>query len=78
MTFRIGYQILNIEDSGDIIRTVFYWEAGLNNQTEYWIDIFARNGYKWGFFLGNVKERAMEMYEAICDKLFSDIEQIAK
>jgi len=78
MTLEIGFQIMNIGDSDDIIKIQFYWEAGLNNQTDYWMDVAARNGYKWAFYLGSVKESAQEMYKTICDKLFSEIQQIAK
>ena len=78
MTFKIGFQILNIGDSADVVKMIFYWESGLNEQTNYWMDIAETSGYKWSFFLGNVKETAKEIYDTLIDKLFDNVEVIAK
>ena len=78
MTFKIGYQILNIDDPKDIIKINFYWEAGLNNQNDYWIDIQFTNGYKWAFFLGSVKETAENLHDRIIEEIFPTIQILAK
>ena len=77
VTIKIGFQILNV-DPEDIIKIQFYWEAGLNSNTDYWIDFHLRTGYKWSFFIGNIKEIAQQLYQQTIDKIFNDITIIAQ
>lgn len=76
-TYRIANQILNISEKENIAKMYLYLESGSSNNIDYWMDITYVNGYKFSYYLGNVREVAEKIYKRIIDDNF-DVIDIAR
>ena len=75
---RIVNTILNIPDSDKVTLITFNHENNSNEQTEYLMFIYYSDGNKTVAFLGNTRERALELYNQIIEMLFPEVIQMAK